>query len=120
MPPADHTGSTALTNEETVPSPAPTIPSLPHEDYITSSNTPSSSTTDPISRQVQIRTEANQLRSQLFALQEELATSGEEIRQMTAYIHMLEAHLDSDWARGLTNEPPPLYHEVVSLLSRSS
>ncbi|KAK7440800.1 hypothetical protein VKT23_016878 [Stygiomarasmius scandens] len=85
----------------------------------TNLNPPFATGTESTSRQFQLRAEVNQFRSQLLALQQALAVSSEENRQMTAYIHALEAQLDSDWARGLTDEPPPLYHEVVSILSRS-
>jgi hypothetical protein len=62
------------------------------------------------SRQMQLQQEAEQMHAQVVAIQQSRqASSDVDIQRLMAYIQHLEGQLDSEWARGLTDEPPPLY-----------
>jgi len=70
-------------------------------------------------RQVQLQEEANDLRDQVRRLQQTVDGSHDGVRgmqvameRMMAHIQTLESQLNSDWARGLTNDPPPVYAEA--------
>ncbi|KAK7450109.1 hypothetical protein VKT23_012991 [Stygiomarasmius scandens] len=70
-------------------------------------------------RQVQLQEEADDLRDQVRRLQQTVDSSNDGVRgmqiameRMMAHIQTLESQLNSDWARGLTNDPPPVYAEA--------
>ncbi|KAK7455754.1 hypothetical protein VKT23_010786 [Stygiomarasmius scandens] len=70
-------------------------------------------------RQVQLQEEANDLRDQVRRLQQTVDSSNDGVRgmqvameRMMAHIQTLESQLNSDWARGLTDDPPPVYAEA--------
>ncbi|KAF5335897.1 hypothetical protein D9758_017552 [Tetrapyrgos nigripes] len=75
------------------------------------SNTPSQmgTQTGTTPRQIRLLEEADVMRSQLVAYQRDALVSAEEMRRMRAHIQMLEMQLNSDWARELTDDPPPTY-----------
>ncbi|THU75122.1 hypothetical protein K435DRAFT_881573 [Dendrothele bispora CBS 962.96] len=77
------------------------------------------SVSEPTVRQLQLQEEANDLREQVQQLQQAVHTSNDDMqgmqvamRRMMAHILNLESQLNSDWARGLTDDPPPMYGEV--------
>ncbi|KAK7437728.1 hypothetical protein VKT23_018444 [Stygiomarasmius scandens] len=75
-------------------------------------------------RQQHIRSEADELRMQLSAIQQaqqtilsrdnnsELQSIKNTLAVMMAHIQRLDRQFDSDWARGLTDEAPPEYHDA--------
>ncbi|KAK7437725.1 hypothetical protein VKT23_018441 [Stygiomarasmius scandens] len=74
-------------------------------------------------RQQIIRSEADDLRMQLQAIQQTQAAaqqaamlSNDEMKNtlavMMAHIQRLDRQFDSDWARGLTDEAPPEYYDA--------
>ncbi|THU79374.1 hypothetical protein K435DRAFT_845485, partial [Dendrothele bispora CBS 962.96] len=70
-------------------------------------------------RQMQLQEEADDLRQQMRQLQQAVDTSNDDMqgmqvamRRMMEHILSLESQLNSDWARGLTDEPPPMYGEI--------
>jgi hypothetical protein len=65
--------------------------------------------TESTSRQIRLREEADALRERVAALEREAFLS-DEIGRMKDYIQRLEMLIASNWARGLTDEPPPSYH----------
>ncbi|KAK7457805.1 hypothetical protein VKT23_010147 [Stygiomarasmius scandens] len=81
-------------------SPAPTSQSMPM----------------PTERQIQLQSQADDLRDQVSQLGSASITSIAEVSEMQAtidrlmaHIRMLESQLTSDWAMGLTDDPPPIY-----------
>ncbi|THU83364.1 hypothetical protein K435DRAFT_428403 [Dendrothele bispora CBS 962.96] len=64
-------------------------------------------------RQVQLRDETEALREQMKILQQAVVSSNvelqREIGRMGAHIRRLESVWNSDWARGLSDDPPPHY-----------
>ncbi|KAK7458090.1 hypothetical protein VKT23_009996 [Stygiomarasmius scandens] len=64
-------------------------------------------------RQLNIRSEADELRTQLQTMQREMVLSNDDVKNtlamIMAHIQRLDSQFSSDWARGLTNEPPPEY-----------
>ncbi|THU77581.1 hypothetical protein K435DRAFT_846130 [Dendrothele bispora CBS 962.96] len=76
------------------------------------------STSTATVRQMQLQEEADDLRQQVRQLQQTVDTSNDDMqgmqvamRRMMEHILSLESQLNSDWARGLTDEPPPMYGE---------
>ncbi|THU92692.1 t-SNARE [Dendrothele bispora CBS 962.96] len=79
------------------------------------------STSTATVRQMQLQEEADDLRQQVRQLQQTVDTSNDDMqgmqvamRRMMEHILSLESQLNSDWARGLTDEPPPMYGELDS------
>ncbi|THU96996.1 hypothetical protein K435DRAFT_890653 [Dendrothele bispora CBS 962.96] len=77
------------------------------------------STSTATVRQMQLQEEADDLRQQVRQLQQTVDTSNDDMqgmqvamRRMMEHILSLESQLNSDWARGLTDEPPPMYDEI--------
>ncbi|THU92690.1 hypothetical protein K435DRAFT_800250 [Dendrothele bispora CBS 962.96] len=77
------------------------------------------STSTATVRQMQLQEEADDLRQQVRQLQQAVDTSNDDMqgmqvamRRMMEHILSLESQLNSDWARGLTDEPPPMYGEI--------
>ncbi|KAF5361175.1 hypothetical protein D9758_009063 [Tetrapyrgos nigripes] len=64
--------------------------------------------TESTERQIRLREEADVLRSQVSGYERDFARD-EEIRRLRERIQMLEMQVNSDWARGLTDDPPPSY-----------
>ncbi|KAF5372186.1 hypothetical protein D9758_004975 [Tetrapyrgos nigripes] len=83
----------------------PTRPRSSSEFSIRRSSTPPEST----SRQIQLQVEADELRTRVSALERDAVLS-DEVRRMRDHIQRLEMLVTSNWAMGLTNEPPPTYH----------
>ncbi|KAK7466246.1 hypothetical protein VKT23_004975 [Stygiomarasmius scandens] len=81
-------------------------------------STPSTIQTNsaPTVRQIQLQTEADDLREQVRALQNALDHSNEGMQaamnRMMSHIQSLENQINSDWARGLSEEAPPGYESV--------
>ncbi|KAF5372089.1 hypothetical protein D9758_004962 [Tetrapyrgos nigripes] len=63
------------------------------------------------SRQLRLQEEADQMRARLSALARDAARSEvqEDMHRMRDHIERLETLVMSNWARGLTDEPPPMY-----------
>ncbi|KAK7466245.1 hypothetical protein VKT23_004974 [Stygiomarasmius scandens] len=70
----------------------------------------------PTVRQIQLQTEANDLRQQVMVLHNALDRSNEgmhaAMNRMMLHIQSLEGQVNSDWARGLSEEAPPGYESV--------
>ncbi|THV05888.1 hypothetical protein K435DRAFT_849630 [Dendrothele bispora CBS 962.96] len=73
------------------------------------------------SRQARIRHEAEDSRVEMRRLQEAVMSSNDGVQDLRIamaaimeHIQRLDRQFDSDWARGLSDEPPPEYHEIVS------
>ncbi|THU78422.1 hypothetical protein K435DRAFT_973538 [Dendrothele bispora CBS 962.96] len=64
-------------------------------------------------RQIQLRDETEALREQMKILQRAVLSSNverqREIAKMGAHIQRLESVWNSDWARGISDDPPPNY-----------
>ncbi|THU80973.1 hypothetical protein K435DRAFT_809469 [Dendrothele bispora CBS 962.96] len=64
-------------------------------------------------RQIQLRDETEVLREQIKILQQAVLSSNvelqREIARMGAHIQRLESAWNSDWARGISDDPPPHY-----------
>jgi hypothetical protein len=74
-------------------------------------------TSTPTLRQAHLQQEADDLREQLQELQRTgMQGMQEAMTRMMAYIQVLESHINSDWAIGLTDEPPPMYSPADSRL----
>ncbi|THU79428.1 hypothetical protein K435DRAFT_875462 [Dendrothele bispora CBS 962.96] len=64
-------------------------------------------------RQIQLRDETEALREQMKILQRAVLSSNVELQRdiarMGAHIQRLESAWNSDWARGISDDPPPNY-----------
>ncbi|THU90249.1 hypothetical protein K435DRAFT_802152 [Dendrothele bispora CBS 962.96] len=64
-------------------------------------------------RQIQLRDETEALRDQIKILQQAVLSSNvelqREIARMGAHMQRLESMWNSDWARGISDDPPPHY-----------
>ncbi|KAF5361508.1 hypothetical protein D9758_006211 [Tetrapyrgos nigripes] len=60
-------------------------------------------------RQIRLLEEADGMREQLAGYQGDILVSAERMNRIVAHIQRLEMELNSDWARGLTDDPPPMY-----------
>ncbi|KAK7458091.1 hypothetical protein VKT23_009997 [Stygiomarasmius scandens] len=80
---------------------------------IPSNTSHSRSQTSRTVRQLNLRSEADELRAQLQTMQREMVSSNDDMKNtlatIMAHIQRLDSQFNSDWARGLTNEPPPQY-----------
>jgi hypothetical protein len=75
-----------------------------------SESSPVTTSTETTSRQMRLQVEAEAMRAQLFAVQQQAITSAEEIRRMKAHIQTLEMQINLEWdTRGPTDNPPPTY-----------
>ncbi|THU80975.1 hypothetical protein K435DRAFT_873846 [Dendrothele bispora CBS 962.96] len=86
-----------------------TAPNLPRNS-INSTIITTSALTD---RQIQLRDETEALRQQMKTLQQAVLSSNVELQRemarMGAHILRLESVRNSDWARGISDDPPPNY-----------
>ncbi|KAK7451714.1 hypothetical protein VKT23_012393 [Stygiomarasmius scandens] len=68
----------------------------------------------PTTRQIQLQEEADDLREQVQAILSAVNNSNEGMQVamagMMAHIRSLESQINSESARGLVNEPPPVYY----------
>ncbi|THU77765.1 hypothetical protein K435DRAFT_877428 [Dendrothele bispora CBS 962.96] len=64
-------------------------------------------------RQIQLRDETEALREQMKILQQAMLSSNGELQRemarMGAHMQRLESMWNSDWARGISDDPPPHY-----------
>ncbi|KAF5328930.1 hypothetical protein D9758_016817 [Tetrapyrgos nigripes] len=85
---------------------------LPLNSRYSSHSTIQTTTTQTV-RQMHLQQEADDLRQQMRELQQSMNTGVQGLQlamtRMMAHIQALEGQVNSDWARGLTDEPPPMY-----------
>ncbi|KAK7446666.1 hypothetical protein VKT23_014361 [Stygiomarasmius scandens] len=74
---------------------------------------------NPTTRQVRLQEEADDLKQRIWELQHSLNSSNDGMHGMQLImaglverIQLLESQSNSDWARGLTDEPPPEYRTI--------
>ncbi|THU86765.1 hypothetical protein K435DRAFT_867950 [Dendrothele bispora CBS 962.96] len=91
-----------------------------HNEESTVLNSPRNSVTSTIittsaltERQIQLRDETEALRDQIKILQRAVLSSNVEVQRemarMGAHMQRLESMWNSDWARGISDDPPPHY-----------
>ncbi|KAJ3931424.1 MAG: hypothetical protein NXY57DRAFT_214992 [Lentinula lateritia] len=99
---------------------------VPSNPTITDSeNLPSSGLSDALTeRQTRLLDEAHNIRDALSIMEQQMPEASllndentvgalqSRVSEMMGRMALLEAQIDSDWARGLTNEPPPEYDEA--------
>ncbi|KAF5345439.1 hypothetical protein D9758_013633 [Tetrapyrgos nigripes] len=95
------------------PEPSPSPLSRPN-----SSHSTIQTTSTPTIRQMHLQQEADAFRQQVRELQQTVNASNAGVQvamaRILGHIQALEVQLNSDWARGLTDEPPPTYTSADS------
>ncbi|KAF5372092.1 hypothetical protein D9758_004955 [Tetrapyrgos nigripes] len=84
-----------------------------HSEFSIIIRSPTQTESNVTSRQHRLQEEADQMRARLSALGRDPARSEvtqEDMGRIREQIERLEILVMSNWARGLTDEPPPMYH----------